>query len=75
VLVAQVSPGPAAHAGIRAGDVVLKVGSREVENAQQFIKLVQELPRGKPVAFLVQREQGRLYLPVTLPAEQDKNQE
>lgn len=72
VLVAQVNPGPAARAGVREGDVILKVGSKDVENAQQFIKLVQALPRGKPVAFLVQREQGRLYLPVTLPAADDR---
>lgn len=70
VLVAQVNPGPAARAGVREGDVILKVGNKDVETAQQFIKLVQDLPRGKPVAFLVQREQGRLYLPVTLPADE-----
>jgi serine protease Do len=73
VLITQVKAGPAAHAGIMPGDVVLKIGSKQVVDPEQFVSLVKDLPRGKPVAFLVQRQQGRLFLAVTLPIELSKD--
>jgi serine protease Do len=69
VLIAQVNAGPAARAGIQSGDVVLKVAGRTVSDPEQFVSLVRELPRGKPVAFLIKREQGNLFVAVTLPKE------
>lgn len=69
VLIAQVSPGPAARAGIQSGDVVLKVSGKTVKDPEHFIALVRDLPRGKPVAFLIKREQGSLFVAVTLPKE------
>ncbi len=67
VLIAQVNSGPAAHAGMVAGDVVLKVGNKQVNDPEQFVALVRALPRGKPVAFLVLRQKARLFLAVNLP--------
>jgi S1-C subfamily serine protease len=52
--------------------VVLKIGSKSVVDPEQFVSLVRDLPRGKPVAFLIQRQQGRLFLAVTLPIESSK---
>jgi serine protease Do len=72
-LITQVKPGPAAHAGIQPGDVVLKIGGKEIGGPEQFIATVRELPRGKPVAFLIQREQGRIFVAVTLPKESSKD--
>ncbi len=74
VLIAQVSAGPAARAGIQPGDVVLKVAGKAVNDPEQFVTLVRELPRGKPVAFLIRREQGNLFLAVTLPRESTDRQ-
>jgi serine protease Do len=68
VLVARVNPGPAARAGIEAGDIIVKIGSKKVEDPAQFIKLVQSLPRGKPVAFLVQRDGAQLFVAVNIPS-------
>ncbi|MGC3982585.1 MAG: DegQ family serine endoprotease [Steroidobacteraceae bacterium] len=73
VLIAQVAAGPAARAGVQAGDVVLRVGNKMVTDPEQFISLVRELPRGKPVALLIQRQQSRLFLAVNLPIESDKS--
>lgn len=73
VLVAKVNSGPAARAGIEAGDIILKVGGKQVDTPQQFAKLVQGLPHGKPVAFLIQRDEGRVYLAVTLPSDKNGN--
>jgi len=68
VVVAQVGPGPAQRAGIEEGDVILQLDGKDVTGPAQFAKQVEALPRGKPIAALVQREQGRLYLAITLPA-------
>lgn len=72
VLITQVRPGPAAHAGMQPGDVVLKIGNKAVDDPEQFASLVRSLPRGKPVAFLVQRQQGRIFMAVTVPIESGK---
>jgi serine protease Do len=72
VLITQVKAGPAAHAGILPGDVVLKVGSKSITDPEQFVSLIKDLPRGKPVAFLIQRQQGRVFVAVTLPNESNK---
>ncbi len=72
VLVSQVNPGPASRAGITAGDIIVKVGNKTVEGPAQFTKLVQTLPRGKPVAFLIERDGSHLYLAVNIPAENSK---
>ena len=67
VMVAQVNAGPAARAGITAGDIIVKVGNKSVEDPAQFTKLVRELPRGKPVAFLIERDGAHLYTAVSIP--------
>jgi serine protease Do len=68
VLVAEVRPGPAARAGIDEGDVILKLDGKEVGSPEQFTKQVKELPRGKPISVLVQKQQGgRGYVAITLP--------
>lgn len=75
VLVSQVNAGPAARAGITAGDVILKVGSKKVDDPEQFIKLVRSLPHGKPVAFLLQREGSQVFVAVNIPNDKDKDQD
>jgi len=72
VLVAQVNAGPAARAGITAGDIIVKVGNKTVEDPAQFTKLIQSLPRGKPVAFLIEREGSHLYMAVNIPEEKSR---
>jgi serine protease Do len=69
VVVAQIGPGPAQRAGIQEGDVILQLDGKDVTGPSQFVKLAEGLPRGKPVAVLIQREQGRVYLAITLPTE------
>ncbi|HTE40618.1 MAG TPA: DegQ family serine endoprotease [Steroidobacteraceae bacterium] len=68
VLVAEVRPGPASRAGIESGDVILRLDGKEVTGPDQFVKLVKELPRGKPIAALVQKQEGgKGYYAMTLP--------
>jgi serine protease Do len=75
VLIAQVNPGPAAHAGIQAGDVVLKIGGKVVSDPASFVSVVRQLPRDKPVAFLIQREQSRIFVALTLPKDSKQDRE
>jgi len=63
VLVEDVS-GAAAKAGIRSGDIVLALNSQGVANVAELRARVKAA--GKRFALLVQRGDGRLYLPVTL---------
>jgi serine protease Do len=66
VLVQSVNPGPAYDAGIRRGDVILRLQDQAVKDVKQFNELVKELPKGKSVAVLVQRRGGSLFLPLKL---------
>ncbi|MBT6960566.1 MAG: Do family serine endopeptidase, partial [Rhodospirillaceae bacterium] len=58
VLIQEVMPAsPAARQGLRAGDIILKVGSVPVSTPQDVVGQVKKLkPAKKPVLLLVQRE-------------------
>lgn len=57
VLVTQVEPGgPAEQAGIKPGDVLLKVDDREISDGQALQRSVQSLQPGKKVMVTVQRD-------------------
>lgn len=56
VLIAEVEGDAAYRAGLRAGDVVLMINSKSIENVGDFEKLVEDLPAGKAVALRVLRD-------------------
>ncbi|HET7314864.1 Do family serine endopeptidase [Salinisphaera sp.] len=62
VRVTDVAPGPAAEAGLQAGDVILSVGSTDVEDRQALLDALRQTDG--PVALLVLRDGVRLYLPM-----------
>lgn len=66
VLVVGVAAGPAARAGVTRGDIILQVGNQPVGSPQELAGLAGKLPKGEPVPLLVQREQTRLFLPLTI---------
>lgn len=67
VLVQQIEDGPAAQAGIRRGDVIVKLNNKQVENPSQFNDLVASLPKGRSVPVLVKRRSGPLFLALKVP--------
>jgi serine protease Do len=69
VLVRSIQPGPASDAGIREGDVILKLNNQDVRNVDAFEEIVEGLPEGKSVAVLVEREAGPLFLALKVPEE------
>ncbi|MGE2836365.1 serine protease HtrA [Mycobacterium sp. SMC-4] len=57
--------GPAERAGILENDVVVKVGDREVADADEFVVAVRQLKIGEPAPIEVVREGRRVTLTVT----------
>jgi serine protease Do len=70
VLVEQVERGAAAEAGIRKGDVILRLNNEPVRNASDFDRLVKALPAGRTVPVLVQRRGGPSFLALKVPAQE-----
>ena len=68
VRVQQVGPGIAAEAGVQPGDVLLSLNNQSIKDAAHLRRLVRELPAGKRIPLLVQRDRGALYLALEMPA-------
>ena len=67
VVVSSVSTGGAAErAGIREGDPILTLNNQEIASGDAFSRLVAELPRGKAVSVLVQRQGNPIFLALKL---------
>lgn len=56
--------GPAASAGLRQGDVILRLNNIDVSNARQFNDLVGKLDLKRQVFVLVRRGDGVRYVPI-----------
>ncbi len=67
-LVVEAVSGPAARAGIQSGDVVLAVNGTPVQSVEQLRALVAK--SGNTMALLIQREDGKIFVPVDLGAKQ-----
>ncbi|MCY4348663.1 MAG: DegQ family serine endoprotease [Thiotrichales bacterium] len=67
VVVSSVSAGgPAERAGIREGDLILMLNNRKTTNGDDLSRLVAELPQGKAVSVLVQRQGNPIFLALKL---------
>jgi len=67
VLVTEVDAGPAREAGVRAGDLVVKINNIAVTGVEQFRETVKQLEPGSVVPLLVQRRGGPLFLALRIP--------
>ncbi len=63
-LLVEESEGPAARAGVQAGDIILAFNNQPVKSVDQLKRLV-DRSRGS-VALLIQREGNKIYVPIRL---------
>jgi serine protease Do len=63
-LLVEQAVGPAARAGIEAGDVIVSVNGVAVSSVDQLQKIVAQT--GRKMALLVQRENNRIFVPIDL---------
>lgn len=68
VLVEKVSEGVARDAGIRKGDIVMRIGDTEVKNVSHFKELLAKLEVGQSVPILIHRGESPLFLALKIPA-------
>jgi serine protease Do len=62
VLVMNVTPGAGYEAGLRRGDLIVRVQDQAIKDVKHFNEVVKGLPKGKSVAILVQRPGGSMFL-------------
>ena len=70
ILVESVGNGAAADAGVREGDVLLRIENELVKDVDDFEARIKKLPAGKSVAILVQRRGGPIFLAMKVPKEE-----
>lgn len=63
-VVVEVAEGVAARAGLRSGDVILRVNNTDVKDAKQFTALVAKLEQRKTAVLLVRRGDASQFVPV-----------
>ena len=63
-LLVEQSEGPAARAGVQAGDIILAFNNQPVKSVDQLRRLV-DRSRGS-IALLIQREGNKIYVPIRL---------
>jgi serine protease Do len=69
VLVERVESGPAERAGILVGDIILTLDNNDVLNAEQFRETLEAIESGRSVAVLIQRGDGRIFVPLRIAEE------
>jgi serine protease Do len=63
-VIVDASAGPAARAGLRAGDVILQLNNNDVADARQFNALVAKLDPKKMAVVLVRRGDASQFVPI-----------
>lgn len=66
VEVKAVASGPGRDAGIRVGDILTMIDNNHVDNIEDFEKAMDAVEAGATIAVLVQREQGPIFIALTV---------
>ena len=70
VYVDSVGRGPAAHAGLRKGDIIVMMNNKNIKDIKGFKEIVKELKEGRSVPVLVQRSSGPVFLALKIMDEE-----
>jgi serine protease Do len=74
ILVTSVDEGgPAGKAGMKAGDVILRIGTKAIEDSRDLHRALEAAEPGSEVAVQVLREGRPVDLKVTLGGQRDKD--
>lgn len=68
VLVKKVVAGPAREAGLRVGDILLKLNYKDINSVKAFKRVLRSLPKGKSVPVLIQRKNSPIFLAIKIPS-------
>jgi serine protease Do len=63
-VIVEVAEGAAARAGIRTGDLILRINNTDVTDSKQFNTLVGKLEPKRSVGLLVRRGESSQFVPV-----------
>jgi serine protease Do len=66
VVVTTIVPGAAFKAGIRKGDIILRLNDVEVKGVKHFAEIVDKLPDDHAVPVLIQRKSGPVFVAMKL---------
>lgn len=69
ILVQAIKTGPASHAGVRKGDIILMINNEQIKDVAHFKGLIKGLDSGKSVPILVQRRGGPVFLALKIVEE------
>jgi serine protease Do len=67
VEIVELTGAPAAGSGLRRGDVIVMMNSRPIEGVTDFAERVAQLPGGRSVALLVERDSGPQFIAIEVP--------
>ena len=65
-IIVKRSDGIAARAGITVGDIILAVDNTTINSVAQFNTMLANVAKNNNIALLVQRDNGRLYIPLLI---------
>jgi putative serine protease PepD len=72
-LISEITPGgPADLAGLRAGDVVVRLGSRDIADANALVVAIRDSLPGEEVEVVVRRGERRIATMVTLSSREER---
>jgi serine protease Do len=66
-LVERVKEGPAAQAGLTAGDVILMLDNQTIDDVAGLNRILEALEPGRSISVLIQRGEGRMFYALRVP--------
>ena len=67
VFVEKVGNGPAFDAGLRRGDLILKLNNQNISSLEEIEKISKSLDSGMKVPVLIKRRGGQLFIVINIP--------
>ncbi len=66
VMVYGVDDGPGAKAGVKTGDIIKIINNKAAKNVKQVAEIIENMPKGKVVPILIEREGTPMFLAIKI---------